>query len=51
MLPLLAYQPPSLEGVVAEPCFEVGFPLRCFQWLSFPGLATQLCPFRTTGSP
>ena len=25
---------------------EVGFPLRCFQRLSFPNLATQLCRWR-----
>ena len=25
---------------------EAGFPLRCFQWLSFPDLATQPCHWR-----
>src|SRR6202049_2297107 len=26
--------------------FEVGFPLRCFQWLSRPYIATQHCGWR-----
>ena len=26
-----------------ETYLEAGFPLRCFQWLSVPDLATQLC--------
>ena len=25
---------------------EAGFPLRCFQWLSLPNIATQLCHWR-----
>jgi hypothetical protein len=33
------------------PYLEGGFPLRCFQRLSFPYLATQRCPGMTTGSP
>ena len=29
-----------------RPCFEGGFPLRCFQRLSCPNLATQRCSWR-----
>ena len=31
------------HGSRARPGFEVGFPLRCFQRLSLPYIATQLC--------
>ena len=31
------------HGSRARPVFEGGFPLRCFQRLSCPDLATQLC--------
>ena len=33
----------SSTALIARPGFEVGFPLRCFQRLSCPDLATQLC--------
>ena len=45
-----AYQPDSLSGVFrgVEPpgmvYLEVGFPLRCFQRLSLPNVATQRLP-------
>jgi len=29
-----------------RPDLEVGFPLRCFQRLSRPNIATQRCPWR-----
>jgi len=29
-----------------RPYLGVGFPLRCFQRLSFPSIATQLCHWR-----
>src|ERR1700741_1803431 len=40
-----------IDGVVfpgsqAKPGFEVSFPLRCFQRLSRPSLATRLCGWR-----
>jgi hypothetical protein len=33
----------SSTALIARPGFEGGFPLRCFQRLSCPDLATQLC--------
>ena len=33
----------SSTALMARPGFEVGFPLRCFQRLSLPYIATQLC--------
>ena len=37
-----------------ESCLEVGFPLRCFQRLSLPNIATRRCHWRdnrnTSGS-
>ena len=33
-----------------RPCFEGGFPLRCFQRLSFPNVATLLCRWRDNRS-
>ena len=33
----------SSTALIARPGFEVGFPLRCFQRLSLPYIATQLC--------
>ena len=48
-LPRLHLRP--IEVVVfhcpsGRPCFEVGFPLRCFQRLSFPHIATLRCGWR-----
>ena len=34
------------HGSQARPSFEGGFPLRCFQRLSLPYLATRLCRWR-----
>ncbi len=34
------------HGSQGKPGFEAGFPLRCFQRLSFPHLATRLCSWR-----
>ena len=34
------------HGSQARPGFEVGFPLRCFQRLSRPHIATRLCGWR-----
>jgi len=34
------------HGSQGRPRFEGGFPLRCFQRLSRPDLATQLCGWR-----
>ncbi len=34
------------HGPQGRPSFGVGFPLRCFQRLSRPHLATQLCSWR-----
>ena len=34
------------HGSRARPGFEEGFPLRCFQRLSRPNLATRLCRWR-----
>src|SRR5476649_934357 len=44
-----------IDGVVfpgsqAKPSFEVSFPLRCFQRLSIPYLATRLCHWRDNRS-
>jgi len=47
---LPAYRPGSLPGTFRGiespglPHLEVGFPLRCFQRLSLPNLATQRLP-------
>ncbi len=47
-----AYQPRSLRGVFTGPLrvgishLGVSFPLRCFQRLSHPNIATQLCRWR-----
>ena len=38
------------HGSQARPGFEGGFPLRCFQRLSFPYLATRLCRWRDNRS-
>ena len=38
------------HGSRARPGFEGGFPLRCFQRLSFPYLATRLCRWRDNRS-
>jgi len=42
---------PPINLVVCQcpsgrPHLERGFPLRCFQRLSFPNIATQLCRWR-----
>ena len=34
------------QGSSGIPYLEGGFPLRCFQRLSFPNVATQLCRWR-----
>jgi hypothetical protein len=41
---LVVYQGPSATEVAWNPHLGVGFPLRCFQRLSFPDLATRPCP-------
>ena len=38
------------HGSHARPGFEVSFPLRCFQRLSRPYLATRLCHWRDNRS-
>ena len=38
------------HGSQARPRFEAGFPLRCFQRLSLPYLATRLCRWRDNRS-
>ena len=38
------------HGSQARPSFEAGFPLRCFQRLSLPYLATRLCRWRDNRS-
>ena len=38
------------HGSQAKPGFEVSFPLRCFQRLSIPYLATRLCHWRDNRS-
>ena len=40
----------STTALMARPGFEVGFPLRCFQRLSRPYLATRLCRWRDNRS-
>ncbi len=52
---LLRFHTRPINGVVfhgsqARPRFEGGFPLRCFQRLSFPYLATRLCRWRDNRS-
>ena len=52
---LLRFHMPPINVVVyhgsrARPGFEVSFPLRCFQRLSFPHLATRLCRWRDNRS-
>ena len=42
-LPPSAYQPDHLSGDLMIPNLQVGFPLRCFQRLSIPNIATQQC--------
>ena len=42
----LAYQRDGLSRPSGRPRFEVGFPLRCFQRLSRPYLATRPCRWR-----
>ena len=38
------------HGPQGRPCFEGGFPLRCFQRLSCPIIATQHCPWQDNWS-
>ena len=38
------------HGSQARPSFEGGFPLRCFQQLSLPHIATRLCRWRDNRS-
>ena len=38
------------HGSQGRTCFEVGFPLRCFQRLSRPYIATLLCRWRDNRS-
>ena len=38
------------HGSQARPGFKVGFPLRCFQRLSRPNVATRLCRWRDNRS-
>ena len=40
----------STTALMARPGFEGGFPLRCFQRLSRPNLATRLCRWRDNRS-
>src|SRR3546814_7180884 len=49
---LLRFHMPPIDVVVyhgsrARPGFEGGFPLRCFQRLSRPHIATRLCRWRS----
>ena len=46
-----AYQPSHLLGILKIPNLGVGFPLRCFQRLSIPDLATLLAPGGTAARP
>ena len=50
MLPPPAYQPDSLSGILlyknGKTHLEAGFPLRCFQRLSIPYIATLQCHWR-----
>ncbi len=53
MLPCFHTQPINVvvyHGSQARPSFEGGFPLRCFQRLSLPHLATLLCCWRNNRS-
>src|SRR3989338_1984453 len=43
---LKAYQPDHLSGFLTIPNLEAGFPLRCFQRLSIPDIATEQCPWQ-----
>jgi hypothetical protein len=43
---LVVYQGPSAGEPARNPYLGAGFPLRCFQRLSFPDLATRPCPER-----
>ena len=43
---LVVYQGPLGTLRSGRSCLEVGFPLRCFQRLSRPNIATQHCPWR-----
>jgi len=43
---LVVYQGPSAGEPARNPYLRVGFPLRCFQRLSFPDVATRRCPER-----
>jgi hypothetical protein len=43
---LVVFQGPSISEETPSPHLEVGFPLRCFQRLSVPGIATLPCPER-----
>ena len=43
---LVVYQGPSAGEPARNPHLGVGFPLRCFQRLSFPDVATRRCPER-----
>jgi len=38
------------HGSSGRPRFEAGFPLRCFQRLSLPYIATRLCRWRDNRS-
>ena len=40
----------SSTALIGKTSFEGGFPLRCFQRLSLPYLATQLCHWRDNWS-
>jgi len=41
-----AYRRGGLPRLLARPGFEGGFPLRCFQRLSRPHIATRRCGWR-----
>ena len=43
---LVVYQGSSAAEAAGNLYLGVGFPLRCFQRLSFPDLATRPCPER-----
>ena len=45
---LVVYQRPSVRLLGGTSYLGVGFPLRCFQWLSIPNLATQRCFWRNS---
>ena len=50
----VVFRGPSPTNVGGRICLEAGFPLRCFQRLSFPNVANQPYPWRdnwhTSGS-